>query len=465
MPASAEFSALCQSQLSLITPVVGADSTAIYLAESWNEQALPQLVPIAVYPTLPPSTRAQSGSYGTIKALPENLDLSHYQRMATGVSAIEYFTDSHQTAVSQPAKLLPSGEIFQAQQSTTQQLVIPLVHEGGVVGILASWRTDHPWQPEERNRLEECAHSLTLACVLDQRGQWAQTRVSALNRLQTQQSDRFHELLHQLRNPLTALKTFGKLLTKRLQPEDNNRSLVSNMLRESDRMQDLLVYFNDTLQAVDEARTETATTVPLLASADDADPVLEAEASPITANSLAHFGGALKIEVCSIPEVIMPLAESIQALAAAANVTFHICAPEQAHLVEADVNALIEIASILLENALKYTQSGRAIWLAWGLHHITDRHLTGVVVGDTGPGIPQADQPRIFERHYRGVQAVSDVKGSGLGLAIAADLAQEMSGLIEVYSPLTEMPYPLPNFLQEWPKKGGTAFILWLPKA
>ncbi|MEO1093360.1 MAG: HAMP domain-containing sensor histidine kinase [Cyanobacteria bacterium J06638_28] len=465
MPASAEFSALCQSQLSLITQVVGADSTAIYLAESWNEQALPQLVPIAVYPTLTPSAQAKPDSYGTAKALPEDLDLSHYQRTVTSVSTAEYFTDSRKTAVSKQPQLLPSGEIFQAQQSATQQLIIPLVHEGGVVGILASWRTDHPWQPEERNRLEECAHSLALACVLDQRGQWGQTQVSALNQLQTQQSDRFHELLHQLRNPLTALKTFGKLLTKRLQPEDNNRSLVLNMLRESDRMQDLLVYFNDTLQAVDEARTESTATVPLLIPADGTDPVLEAEALPITADSLSHFGGALKIEVCSIPQVILPLAESIQALAAANDVTFRICAPEQTHPVKADVNALTEITSILLENALKYTQSGHGIWLAWGLHHTTEQPLTGIVVGDTGPGIPQADQPHIFERHYRGVQASGEVKGSGLGLAIAADLAQEMAGFIEVRSPLSEMTYPLPSFLQKWPNNGGTAFILWLPKA
>lgn len=468
MPASAEFSALCQSQVSLITQVVGADSTAIYLAESWNEQALPQLVPIAVYPTLPQSTPSQPDTYGTAKALPEDLDLSDfssYQRGSTSISPAEYLMNSLKTTVSKKPQLLPSGEIFQPQQPATQQLIIPLVHEGGVVGILASWRTDHPWQPEERNRLEQCAHSLALACVLDQRGQWAQTQVTALNQLQTQQSERFHELLHQLRNPLTALKTFGKLLTKRLKPQDNNRALVLNMLRESDRMQELLAYFNDTLQAGDEARTETATTVPLLTPAEGADTTLEAETLPITADSLSHFGGALKVEVCSVYSVMMPLAESIQTLAIAANVKFHICAPEQGYSVKADGNALIEITSIFLENALKYTHSGDTIWLTWGLRHATNLHLTGIVVGDTGPGIPKADQPHIFERHYRGVQASSNVTGSGLGLAIAADLAQEMAGFIEVLSPLAEMPHPLPSFLQELPIHRGTAFILWLPKA
>jgi hypothetical protein len=51
MSASPEFIALCQSQVVLTGETLGATSTAVYLAENWGVQALPELVPVATYPT------------------------------------------------------------------------------------------------------------------------------------------------------------------------------------------------------------------------------------------------------------------------------------------------------------------------------------------------------------------------------------------------------------------------------
>ena len=87
------------------------------------------------------------------------------------------------------------------------------------------------------------------------------------------------------------------------------------------------------------------------------------------------------------------------------------------------------------------------------------------MLGDTGPGIPSLDQEHIFERHYRGLQAAGELDGSGLGLAIAADLMGEMRGQIEVYSPLSKLPWALPAALPIPAATVGTAFVLWLPIA
>ncbi|MBD0337069.1 MAG: sensor histidine kinase, partial [Cyanobacteria bacterium Co-bin13] len=80
-----------------------------------------------------------------------------------------------------------------------------------------------------------------------------------------------------------------------------------------------------------------------------------------------------------------------------------------------------------------------------------------------GPGIPQGDQARIFERHYRGVQAAGTVPGTGLGLAIAHDLMQEMGGRIDLCSPASTSGLVPESIAQI--KAVGTVFLVWLPQA
>jgi signal transduction histidine kinase len=96
---------------------------------------------------------------------------------------------------------------------------------------------------------------------------------------------------------------------------------------------------------------------------------------------------------------------------------------------------LREVISNLLDNALKYSPAGATVWVRAGLFQESVPPLQGVAIGDTGPGIPQADQARIFERHYRGVQATGTIAGTGLGLAIAHDLVKDMGGRIDLLSP------------------------------
>jgi signal transduction histidine kinase len=55
-------------------------------------------------------------------------------------------------------------------------------------------------------------------------------------------------------------------------------------------------------------------------------------------------------------------------------------------------------------------------------------------VTDNGPGIPVADQPRIFDKFYRGSNIDSEVEGSGLGLAIVKTIVESHQGRIWVES-------------------------------
>jgi heavy metal sensor kinase len=88
--------------------------------------------------------------------------------------------------------------------------------------------------------------------------------------------------------------------------------------------------------------------------------------------------------------------------------------------VRGDSSTLRRLLWILLDNALKYTQSpGRIdVALSANSHHAT------VEVRDSGVGISAADLPCIFDRFYRADPSRSDVEGAGLGLAIAKWIAE-----------------------------------------
>ena len=85
----------------------------------------------------------------------------------------------------------------------------------------------------------------------------------------------------------------------------------------------------------------------------------------------------------------------------------------------------------MLDNAIQYTPAGGEIMVS------AERHDGEVVltVSDTGIGIPQADQPRIFERFYRvDVARSREVGGTGLGLSIAKHLMEAHGGRLWVES-------------------------------
>jgi two-component system phosphate regulon sensor histidine kinase PhoR len=104
-----------------------------------------------------------------------------------------------------------------------------------------------------------------------------------------------------------------------------------------------------------------------------------------------------------------------------------------AGLVSADREAIHQIFSNLIENALKYAASGKKVILG-------ARAAKGAVefyVRDFGPGISSEHLPRLFERFYRVDKARSrESGGTGLGLAIAKHIVFAHGGTIRAESEL-----------------------------
>ena len=96
-----------------------------------------------------------------------------------------------------------------------------------------------------------------------------------------------------------------------------------------------------------------------------------------------------------------------------------------------DRQRIVQLVTNLVGNALKFTPRGGAVEL-----RLLDRGDAALIeVRDTGPGIPAAELPRIFERFYRATNT-GEARGigSGLGLAIAKSIVDMHGGGIEVES-------------------------------
>lgn len=419
---SSEFASLCQSQISLLSHGLGAVWSVIYLTENISENGQTQLFPFVTHPQtrkrgfweLPPIKLGEiwqpSQSHGIAQLLPDYL-----------ANPKEKQTADH----------------WQPETAKTKQLILPLIHQETFIGLLVTGREDREWQPHEHQQAEEIARTIAIARFLELQYNWSQNALTLQENLRRIEQDRLDNLLHQLRNPLTALRTFGRLLLKRILPNDPNGKLVESILAQSDRFQALLEQF--------EAESDQ---LPEVNPVNNSRPLLVPQHRSIDQSSFLLPSSSAQLHPVDLTQILDPLLNTAQAIAIERNIELLNHLPATIPMVIGDLAALREIFNNLLDNALKYTAPGGRIQLDLATNR--DQRI-GIAIQDTGAGIPLADQARIFERHYRGVQAQSDIPGTGLGLAIAQELVIKMRGEIELISP---------NHLVE--NSAGTTFIVWL---
>ncbi|MEG4108803.1 ATP-binding protein [Microcoleus sp. S13_C5] len=460
MPASSEFVKLCRSQVAIAVSL-GAKFSAVYLTQELVEGSEAKLVPIAVYPETSAESeenqglRLQSPESSTVKPLPRLL--------APPVLPVEESTVGAIAPEPLPGNERSSHQC-QGPENVWQQrrqIVTPLIHEGAVMGLLVSGRQDRPWNEPEEAQIQQIARTLALACILDQRSQWMQQELGTSRQIQAQVYDTMHNLLHQFKSPLTALRTFGKLLARRLVPEDKNRNVAFSIVRESDRLQELLGQFDRTVDTGEaHLKLPSGTSEKAMSNVESIR-----RHSPLSLSPAANLQ-----ESCFVAEVLKPLLLSAEAIASERNLK--LVADLEADLppVWANDRALREVLSNLIDNALKYTPAGCQIYIKVR-YKAADGDRAGysqlpaiaVAVSDTGSGIPPQDLEHLFERHYRGEKAQTEIPGTGLGLAIARDLVRQMQGEIEVFSPLNHEWLPSAADPLLYPTDHGTTFVVWLP--
>jgi two-component system, OmpR family, phosphate regulon sensor histidine kinase PhoR len=122
--------------------------------------------------------------------------------------------------------------------------------------------------------------------------------------------------------------------------------------------------------------------------------------------------------------------------------------PADLPTVRGDQMRLMQAMSEIAENAIRFTPPGGLITLQ--VRTVEDengREWVTLSIADTGPGIPREEQPRIFDRFFRGaLTEPGHLSGTGLGLSIAEAIVRAHGGRIT---------------LQTDPD--GTTFSVWLP--
>ena len=199
---------------------------------------------------------------------------------------------------------------------------------------------------------------------------------------------------HELRTPLTSLNGY---LEMSLDPAEGSLSPTrENHLRIAQRNADRLAVLVDQL---------------LFLARADSHPL------------------ELRRERIDLAELLTEAAENAGPTAAAKNIALEIEAGAQSAV--ADRPQLLRVVDNLVTNAVKFTPDGGTVRLS--ARREGDAAI--LAVADTGAGIPRADLPDLFDRFFRGRNAVEDaVPGSGLGLAISQVIAEAHGSTIEVES-------------------------------
>lgn len=220
--------------------------------------------------------------------------------------------------------------------------------------------------------------------------------VTELRRLEAIRSEFVSNVSHELKTPLSTISAFAEtLLDGALDDPAHNRRFVERIDEQSRRLHELIV---DLLRLAHiEAREAAIETEPVCVSA--------------------------AIERCI---------EDHRALIDPQHLQLKCDTPPDDTNVLASEDGLRTILNNLVANAIKFTSKG-SIRLSWRVDHGQVR----ISVADSGIGIAEKNQSRVFERFFRADSARSrDAGGTGLGLSIVKHMAQSFNGHVELTSEL-----------------------------
>jgi two-component system phosphate regulon sensor histidine kinase PhoR len=219
--------------------------------------------------------------------------------------------------------------------------------------------------------------------------------VSELRRLENLRREFVANVSHELKTPLAAIKAYAETLRMgAVNDPENNLAFVLRIEEQAERLHELIL---DMLQI---ARIE---------SGQQTFNIVDVDLAEIIDDCLAQFADlAATKEIDLIGEL-----------------------PNEEITARGDEEGLRTILNNLVDNAIKYTKAGGEVQIRC----LQNGATVTLEVEDSGIGIPEKEQVRIFERFYRVDRARSrEMGGTGLGLSIVKNLTQAFGGTVGVSS-------------------------------
>jgi two-component system OmpR family sensor kinase len=248
----------------------------------------------------------------------------------------------------------------------------------------------------------------TFALGMERKGQQVQRSIAESQRRAEEGRRRFlRRLDHELKNPLTALRT-ALVNVRESQLEEERQRATENASRSVERLTRLLADLR--------------------------------KLSDLGARPLERFP-------VDVPELLREMVDAAKSLPTFQGREVNLLiskVPAPFPSVTGDRDLLSLAVYNLVENALKFTSGDEAV----EVRALEDGKAIVIEVADSGPGIPSEELSKIFEELYRGANA-RGIEGSGLGLALVQRIVEMHGGQIDVRS------------TQDDPR--GTVFTLRLP--
>jgi signal transduction histidine kinase len=216
--------------------------------------------------------------------------------------------------------------------------------------------------------------------------------------MMTAQKDDFYTDLisvvaHDLKTPISAVKGFIELVQQIGPLSDQQQHFSERALLSLERMERLIA------NLLEYARIDTST--------------------------------ELHLSNCDLPALIHEALELLEGAAIQRQIQIHVNVDESLPHIKADVRLLSQVVNNLIGNAIKYNRDGGQVWI----RAADEQAFVRVDVQDTGVGIAEGDQQRVFERFFRSKSSThKKVEGTGLGLTIAEMVIQKHGGHIWVES-------------------------------
>jgi two-component system sensor histidine kinase TctE len=219
---------------------------------------------------------------------------------------------------------------------------------------------------------------------------------------------------HQMKTPLAGLRTQAELALRNASPEDMQASL-RQLIASSER----------TTRLVNQ----------LLALARAEDP----------GRSRAGFM-PVDLQAIARDQTLGWVAEAMKR-----GIDLGLESDDEPIYIEGNALLLAELLNNLIDNALRYTPAGGTVTV----RSYADDMQAVLEVDDSGPGIPEAERARVFDRFYRILGTASD--GSGLGLAIVREIALRHEGTVTIAgnSHETEPNLPGTRVIARFPQFSG----------